>query len=261
LPVATCAAVQRQGGRVRTGTMVRGLTRTGGGSGNAGPTWRLSVGSRADEEVMEADVLVLAVPARPASRLLQRVSPAAAARLAAVQSASMALVVAVLPGAAGLIAGSGSGLLVPPVESRLVKAVTYSSAKWGWLADDAGGDLVVRLSVGRLGEEATLQRDDEDLTAAALTELAEVLGSALPGPVDSRVVRWGGGLPQYAVGHVQRVEQVRAAVAEIPGLALCGAYLDGLGVAACIASAHRAVAEVLRALPEPVVGEGRTMGG
>jgi oxygen-dependent protoporphyrinogen oxidase len=260
LPLAARAAVERLGGQVRTGTMVRGLTRVPDVPGDAGPTWRLAVGSRADEEVIEADALVLAVPARPASRLLEPVSAAAAARLASIESASMALVTAVLPGAADLVAGSGSGLLVPPVEGRLVKAVTYSSAKWGWLAEGAGGDLVVRLSVGRQGEEATLQRDDQDLTAAALAELALVLGATLPAAVDSRVVRWGGGLPQYAVGHVQLVEQVRAAVAQVPGLALCGAYLDGLGVPACIASAHRAVADVLPALPDPVAPGGRTMG-
>jgi protoporphyrinogen/coproporphyrinogen III oxidase len=185
------------------------------------------------------------------------VSPAAAARLGGIDLASMALVTAVLPGAAGL--ASGSGVLVPPVEGRMVKAVTYSSAKWGWLADDAGEDLVVRLSVGRQGEEAVLQRDDEDLIMAALAELGQLLGVALPDPVDSAVVRWGGGLPQYAVGHVGLVDDVRRAIGELPRLAVCGAYLDGLGVPACIASAQRAVTELLRDLPEPVPGGGRTM--
>jgi protoporphyrinogen/coproporphyrinogen III oxidase len=265
LPLAARAAVERLGGTVRTNAMVRRLTRVVAGTDGAaagselgtGPTWRLTVGSRADEELVEADAVVLAVPAHPASRLLAEVSPGAAARLGGIEAASMALVTAVLPGAAGL--ASGSGVLVPPVEGRMVKAVTYSSAKWAWVADAAGDDLVVRLSVGRQGEEALLQRDDADLTAAALVELGEMLGAELPKPLGTAVVRWGGGLPQYAVGHVGLIEQVRNEVADVSGLALCGAYLDGLGVPACIASAHQAVTGLLRDLPEPAPREGRTM--
>jgi protoporphyrinogen/coproporphyrinogen III oxidase len=257
LPLAVRAEVERLGGDVRTGAMVRTLTQSRG-DGAAGPSWRLTVGSRAAAEVVTADAVVLAVPARPASRLLAEVSPAAAAQLGRIDAASMALVTAVLPGAAEL--ASGSGVLVPPVEGRMVKAVTYSSAKWGWLADGAGEDLVVRLSVGRQGEEAVLQRDDEELTAAALVELGQLLEVDLPDPVDSAVVRWGGGLPQYAVGHVGLVHEVRRAIGELRRVAVCGAYLDGLGVPACIASAHRAVTEVLRDLPEPARAAGRTMG-
>jgi oxygen-dependent protoporphyrinogen oxidase len=65
-------------------------------------------------------------------------------------------------------------------------------------------------------------------------------------PLDARVTRWGGGLPQYAVGHRRRVERVRAAVAAVPGLSVCGAVYDGVGVPACVATAERAAGEVLR---------------
>ena len=63
--------------------------------------------------------------------------------------------------------------------------------------------------------------------------------------MDARVTRWGGGLPQYAVGHLARVERVRAAVALQPGLAVCGAAYDGVGIPACVASAEQAVRDVL----------------
>jgi oxygen-dependent protoporphyrinogen oxidase len=172
----------------------------------------------------------------------------------------MALVTAVLPGAGGLVAAAGSGFLVPPVEGHLVKAVTYSSAKWGWLGELAGDDLVVRLSIGRQGEEADLQRTDEDLTSAALVELGAALGAALPAPTASAVVRWGGGLPQYAVGHVSLVDSVRRDLAAVPGLAVCGAYLDGLGVPACIAAARSAAAQVLADLAGALPRAGRIMG-
>ena len=63
-------------------------------------------------------------------------------------------------------------------------------------------------------------------------------------PIDARVVRWGGGLPQYAVGHVARIERLRSAVAAAGRLAICGAVLDGVGIAACVAAADRAVADL-----------------
>jgi oxygen-dependent protoporphyrinogen oxidase len=105
--------------------------------------------------------------------------------------------------------------------------------------------VIVRASVGRQGEEAVLQRDDADLVDLVLADLTDALGVTDP-PVDARVSRWGGGLPQYAVGHLSRVDRVRRAVAELPGLAVAGAVYDGVGVPACVASGHRAAAEVLR---------------
>jgi oxygen-dependent protoporphyrinogen oxidase len=141
----------------------------------------------------------------------------------------------------------------------VVKAVTYSSVKWPWLGERAGDDLVVRLSVGRQGEEAVLHRSDEELTALALAELGQALGAPLPSPVDRRVDRWGGALPQYAVGHLDRVADVRADVARLNGVAVSGAYLDGVGVPACIASGRRAAAEVLADLSRAEDAAGRTM--
>ena len=176
----------------------------------------------------------------------------------------MALVTAVLPEGAALVDPASSGFLVPPVDGRTIKAVTYSSTKWGWLGERAGADLVIRLSVGRQGEEVVLQRPDDELAALALTELSLALGAPVPRPTDATVVRWGGALPQYAVGHVDLVATVRAAVAAVPGLAICGAYLDGVGVPACIASGRRAAAELLARLPLPAADgtePGRTMVG
>jgi oxygen-dependent protoporphyrinogen oxidase len=138
---------------------------------------------------------------------------------------------------------AGSGLLVPPVTGRLVKGVTVSSAKWPHLA---GGDAVlVRSSVGRYRDEWELQRSDEDLAAAVVADVAELLGLERPQPVETRVVRWGGGLPQYLVGHPARVDAIRAAVSEVPGLAIAGAAFRGVGVPACIRDAHHAVDALL----------------
>jgi oxygen-dependent protoporphyrinogen oxidase len=134
---------------------------------------------------------------------------------------------------------AGSGLLVPPVAGRLVKGVTVSSAKWPHLA---GEDVVlVRSSVGRFRGEAELQRPDDDLVAAVVADVAELLGLSRPEPVETRLVRWGGGLPQYLVGHLARVDAIRAAVSAVPGLAIAGAAFRGVGVPACIRDAHHAL--------------------
>ena len=86
-----------------------------------------------------------------------------------------------------------------------------------------------------------LQASDEELVASSLADLAEAIGLTAR-PVDTHVQRWGGGLPQYALGHLDRVARIRAGVARVPGLAVCGAAYDGIGIPACIASARKAVA-------------------
>ena len=154
-----------------------------------------------------------------------------------VRSASMAVITLAFPRTAFRSPPQGSGFLVPPADGRVIKAATFSSTKWGWYADAAPATVVVRLSVGRLDEEADLQRDDAELVEVALADLTDAIGVTDP-PVDARVSRWGGGLPQYAVGHLGRVQRVRAAVAAHPGLAVCGATYDGVGIPACVASAE-----------------------
>jgi oxygen-dependent protoporphyrinogen oxidase len=101
----------------------------------------------------------------------------------------------------------------------------------------------LRTSVGRHREEAVLQRPDDELVALSLADLADAVGLTAR-PVDTHVQRWGGGLPQYAVGHLDRVARIRAALAAVPGLTVCGAAYDGVGIPAVIASAHRAVADL-----------------
>ena len=133
---------------------------------------------------------------------------------------------------------AGSGLLVPPVTGRLVKGVTVSSSKWPHL----GGALRVRSSVGRFGDDAALRRDDADLTAAVVADVAGLLDLERPEPLQTHLVRWVDGLPQYLVGHPQRVAAIRAAVGAVPGLAVAGAAYGGVGVPACIRDARRAVA-------------------
>ena len=128
------------------------------------------------------------------------------------------------------------------MEGRAIKASTFSFVKWDWVrrAGASAGLVHLRTSLGRHREEAVLQRSDEELVAVSLGDLAEAVGLTAR-PVDVHVQRWGGGLPQYAVGHLDRVARIRAAVAEVAGLAVCGAAYDGVGIPAVVASARRAV--------------------
>jgi protoporphyrinogen/coproporphyrinogen III oxidase len=228
---------------VRTKATVRELARSPAG-------WSLTIGAAVAPERIDADAVILALPARPASRLMSQVAGArdAGAALAEIEYASMAIVTLAYPATAFPEPLTGSGYLVPAVDGHPVKAVTFSTVKWPHL----GGDMhVVRCSIGRIGEEAILQRDDADLAALAVADLAAATGGTGT-PAASRVTRWGGGIPQYTVGHLGRVDRIRAAVAAQPGLAVCGAAYDGIGIPACIASARLAADQVVAHLARKV---------
>ena len=225
-----------RGVEIRRSSTVRRISRTATG-------YELETGPVPAPRLEHADAVIVAVPASPAARMLADLVPSASTELAAIEYASMAIVTLAVRKQDWPAAARGSGFLVPSVEGRTIKASTYSHAKWQWSAD-AGGDLaVLRCSVGRLGEEYILQRSDEELVALAAADLREAVGLGAP-VVGSLVTRWGGGLPQYAVGHLDRVDRVEAAVAEVPGLAVCGAAYRGVGIAACVASGSAAATRV-----------------
>lgn len=223
---------------VRTDATVRALRRTESG-------WALTVGATNAATEVTADAVVLAVPAAPAARLLADVAPAAAGGLAEIEYASMAVVTFAFRGSSvpELAATDSSGFLVPPVDGRRIKASTFSFSKWAWVRAAGGGLLILRTSLGRHREEVALQASDEELVAWSLADLRDAVGVSAD-PVDTHVQRWGGGLPQYAVGHLDRVARIRDAVGAVRRLAVCGAAYDGVGIPAVIASAHRAAREL-----------------
>ncbi|GHE01485.1 protoporphyrinogen oxidase [Streptomyces alanosinicus] len=228
LPLAVAGSVRARGGEILTGTPATELRVEAAGG------WRIAAGER----VLHADAVVVAVPAPAAARLLREESPQAAAELAAVEYASMALVTLAYR-RRGLTLPEGSGFLVPPVDGRTIKASTFASHKWGWIAEEDPDVLVLRTSVGRHGETEILQRDDAALVDVSRHDLREATGLDAE-PLATRVTRWTDGLPQYPVGHHARVARIREHVARLPGLAVCGAQYDGVGIPACIASAYAA---------------------
>jgi oxygen-dependent protoporphyrinogen oxidase len=227
------------GFEVRTSTTVRELRRTATG-------FELALGSVPSGQWLTADAVVVATPAGKAATLLAQLAPAAAAELASIETASLVIVTLAFAGLAPDALPAGSGILVPAVEGLAAKAITFSSQKWPGVGSQAGV-VLLRASLGRAGEEAALQRADAELLTLVRRELAEITGVSAE-PVDSHVQRWGGGLPQYAVGHLQRVARIRADVHRVPGLAVCGASYDGVGIPACVGSAHKAADRVLAGL-------------
>ncbi|MGW4753167.1 protoporphyrinogen oxidase [Streptomyces chartreusis] len=229
LPLAVAESLRARGGEIVTGAPVTELRREASGG------WRVVAGDR----VLRPDAVVVAVPAPAAADLLRAEAPGAAAELEGVEYASMALITLAYRRADAALP-AGSGFLVPPVDGRTIKASTFASQKWGWIADEDPDTIVLRTSVGRYGETEILGRDDAGLVDLSRRDLKEATGLDAA-PLQTRVTRWTDGLPQYPVGHHARVARVREHVARVPGLAVCGAQYDGVGIPACIASAYAAV--------------------
>jgi oxygen-dependent protoporphyrinogen oxidase len=233
LPMALAAS-----GRftVRTGVTVRSIRRTPEG-------FALDCGPVPRSESVAADAAIVALPPAKAAAVLREIAPGATRELAAIETASVAVVTLAY---AGVQLPPGSGLLVGAREGFTVKGVTLTSQKWpGW----PPGLVLLRASIGRVGETRDVQRSDDELVALVRRELRTLLGIT-SAPIDALVTRWGGGLPQYGIGHVDRVARIRRAVAAVPGLAVCGAAYDGLGIAACIASARTAAAQACAAFAQ-----------
>jgi len=253
LATAVAAAARDAGAELRTGAMVRELHVVGADEHTrrqVRPTFDLTVGPTRAAETVAADAVLIACPAVPAGRLLAGVAPEAAQALAEIPYASMAVVTLAVRCRTPL---PGSGFLVAAGELPTIKAATFSASKWPWLAESQPeGIVLLRASVGRFGDEHLLQREDAELVQLAVADLDRVLvdaGSDALGPiVDWAVSRWGGALPQYQVGHLERIARIRESIARVPGLAVAGAPYEGIGIPACIASADRAVADISASL-------------
>ena len=194
-----------------------------------------------DGQSIVADAVVMATPAFVTARLLADVAPDAATLLAQVLYADVATIWLAYPRSAVQRGLDGTGFLVPPEEGKLLVGCTWSSAKWPHLADD---DVVlIRCMVGRHGDRRWVNMDDDTLVGRVHDELVEPMGLTA-GPVHQRIQRWPQGLPQYLVGHQDRLDAVDAALRHLPGLYLTGAAYRGVGLASCVADAERTATDV-----------------
>jgi oxygen-dependent protoporphyrinogen oxidase len=243
--------------RPRLGLPVRALARAPQG-------WRLELGShlsRAREaEHLDVDAVVLAVPAPALRRLLADPLPVASAAAGRVEVASSVVIGLALPLAAAQALPASSGVLVAASEPLSVKAFTFSGRKWAHAR--SAEVLLIRASMGRHGEARVLQRDDAELVDAVRADLAALTGITAA-PVATVVARWGGGLPQYAPGHLDAIAALEREVAGAAGLAVAGAILHGVGLPACIGAADaaaRRIAGYLNSRGASAAAGGGTMG-
>ena len=208
-------SLRGRGVTIRSGTIVRELHRSPDGAAAA---WSVVVGPQPRPERLSRRRRRAGHPRRSHGPAAGAAPARRSQALREIEYASMAIITLAV-GAEGpdTLPLPGSGFLVPAVEGRTIKASTFSSTKWGWTADAAGDLSFLRASVGRFGETTDLQRPDDELVAIAVAEVSEALGHQLPRIVDTHVQRWGGALPQYTVGHLDRVARIRADTARRPG--------------------------------------------
>ena len=223
-----------------------------------------------------ADGIVLATPADAAARILEGIEPELATELRAIPYAGVATVTLawndrdVPPSTGAALAaiarrrdrpsgpngprapseGSaavlpGSGVLVPRGRGHLITAATFTSTKWPRSANR--GEVVVRASAGRYGDDRALALEPDALVDAVRSDLTTILGiTALP--LEVHVERWPASFPQYIPGHLARVGRIRVLTERLGAIALCGAAYDGIGIPACIEGGHLAAATVTETL-------------
>lgn len=186
---------------------------------------------------LEADAVVVAVPAPAAGQLLRLVDPALAADLGAIPHASSAIVTLGYRRDDVPHPLDGYGYVVPRAERRPVLACTWSSAKWAHRAPP--NRVLLRVFVGRFGQDEAVAGDDGALIGLARGEIREVLGVEAA-PLLDRVHRWPAAMPQYVLGHLDRVAAIERGLDNLPGLQLAGNAYRGVGIPDCIASGEAA---------------------
>lgn len=205
------------------------------------PSGGLTVAVHGDAAI-EADAVVLAVPARAATKILGDASPRAAAALAQTRFASVAVATLAYDPEVVSFPQEGSGFLVPRVSGRLVTACTWFSSKWPHVRPR--GLTLLRCSAGRDGDERISQLDDDELVQQLHDDIAPAM-LIHQKPVESVVTRWPNAFPQYDVGHLGRVDAAERALArELPGVTLVGASYRGVGIASCVRQATEAARRI-----------------
>jgi len=225
---------------LRSGTMVESLRVRSHQLGR----WTYDV-MLSDRTALSVDSLVLATPAYVSADLLRPLTPIAGGLLEMIPYASTATIAMAYP--ASVISGavSGFGFVVPRVEQRDLIAATWTSLKWPHRAPS--DQLLARCYVGGVGREAILRLDDEALVARVKSELKQICGVTAE-PTYVEVNRWTKAMPQYLLGHLDRLEQVESALSRYGGLVLTGAAYRGVGIPDCIRDGAVAAGRVVRYL-------------
>ena len=224
---ALVSRLRDAGGVIRTGTAATAVTPSAHGF-----SVRL-----ADDDPIQADAVIVATPAYVAAGLLAGVNPVLGVELGAIPHASTAIVTLAYRREEILHPLDGHGYVIPRVEGGPILACTWSSRKWADRTPD--GWELIRVFIGRSGLDEVLASNDERLVALATQEAAARLGVSAHAAL-VRVHRWPRGMPQYLLGHSERVARIESALREHAGLYLAGNAYHGVGLPDCIASGERA---------------------
>lgn len=206
--------------------------------------WRVTLANTA---ALDADALICALPAPAAARLFTLADAKLAALLQSVRYNSLAVVTLAYRRSDVRRLPRAHGLLVPFVAMKHVTAVTFSSSKYAGRAPE--DRILLRAYLGGALQSALLERDDERLAAMVRDDLRHML-AVDAAPCLAVVRRWNEALPEYAVGHLERVAEMERRATSLPRLALAGAAYRGVGVSDCVRSGESAaqrVAEMLAA--------------
>jgi oxygen-dependent protoporphyrinogen oxidase len=201
---------------------------------------RLPAGFRleiADGRVVDASSVILATPAYAAADLLATTDPGLADTLREIPFVSTATVSVGFPRRAVPRVLAGSGYVSPRVEGGHVVACTWTSNKFPERVPDGG--VLIRFFLGRAGAEAVASAPEDEIRRLIRDELRAVHGITAE-PSFWRVYRWPRALPQYTVGHRDRLDRIGICLGRLPGLFLAGASYRGVGIPDCIASAWTA---------------------
>jgi oxygen-dependent protoporphyrinogen oxidase len=218
---------------IRVNTAVESITLEEGISERS-PKWKLTTSGH---ETLHADAICLALPAYVSSRLLGTVDPQMAAELAEISYASSSTINLGFKREDIPHPLDGFGFVVPFIEKRSLIACTFSSVKFAGRAP--AGDVLVRAFVGGALQPELLELDEDELLGRVLGDLRELLGIERA-PLFSEVTKWERSMPQYHVGHLERVKRIEARLAALSSLVLAGNAYLGLGIPDCIRSGEAA---------------------
>lgn len=220
--------------RIITGAAVTAVDRDGA-------AWRVTLD---DGRVLEGDAVIVATEAWAAEPLARHVEPAIADLLATIPCSSSATVPMAFRSEDFPADRQWFGILSPIVESRPLLAVTLSSSKWP--DRSPAGRVLLRGFIGGPRNQHLLEASDAELIETVRAQIVDLLGmKADAQPVVASVYRWNGGMPQYTLGHLDRVDEIERLSGEVAGFALAGGAYRGVGIPNCIESGERAVTKVL----------------
>lgn len=196
-------------------------------------------------ETLQADCVILTTPAYVSGALLSGCDPDLAAILKEIPYASTATVSLAYRESDLPCALDGFGYVIPRREGRRALACTWTSAKFPHRAP--AGYALIRVFIGRAGQESTMPLDKDSLVDLAREEVLLTLGIETE-PLIARVFVWENSMPQYNLGHPQKLAKIAEFVENYPGLVLAGSGYRGIGIPDCIHSGEQAVDNLLSQL-------------